>query len=276
MTAVSLALGAGGARGVAHIFVLEALDELGVKIDAIAGCSIGAVVGAMYASGMRGRDIRLHLAATAPRRRAVAARLFAGRCVQLTTFSRFAPPERGVLEPLRLVEAFVPDGFPTRFEQLRRGFHALATDLYRDEGVIFSSGDLRLAVAASLAIPGLMHPVRRDGAVLVDGGLLDPIPVRALDPSRAPIIAVDLGIEPETDKRRSPVAIAMAASRVMGRHIGRRLLAEHPPALTLRPGLPQFGSFQFHRVGAMLEGFLPFKTQAKRAIEAALTRAAAA
>ena len=158
MKTFALALGGGGARGLAHIAVIEALDEMGVRPTVIAGTSIGALIGAAYAAGMRGKDIRHHVIGFAhdwgeTRRRLMTARagnlgdLLYGRLSQATQ-----------IDAEQFCEQFMPSEVPGEFSALGIPFIAMATDLHRRRELAIASGPLRPALAASIAIPGLFRP----------------------------------------------------------------------------------------------------------------------
>ncbi len=186
----ALVLSGGGAKGLAHIGVLRVLDSLGIRPDLIVGTSMGAVVGALYASGYSGRELD-SLARIVP-----LAALF-------RTYQPLAPRALGILQPLVLWEqgdrgfalqsasvveaeanalvnaALLRGNLLARgnFDSLPIPFRAVATDLAHREAVVMKSGDLAQAVRASAAVPLLFAPERRDGRFLTDGGLSANIPV---------------------------------------------------------------------------------------------------
>ncbi len=181
---VALVLGAGGARGLSQIPVLEALDELGLRPAVISGCSIGAIIGAAYAAGLSGAALREHVLASFRDRPRVVAKLLDARVGKL------ADLVRGLGNPVlidgeRLLDLFWPEAVPDRFEELAIPFSATAADYHRHVEVTLSEGPLTPAVAASLAIPGLVRPVALAGHVLIDGGAINPLPYeRLLAPGR--------------------------------------------------------------------------------------------
>ena len=183
---VGIALGGGGARGFAHIGVLKVLEEAGISIDIVSGTSIGALVGAVYASGSLDK---LLTAATE---------------IKLTDIPLLMSPSwslGGIFSgknALELLQDFVT---ARRIEELAKPFAAVSVDLKHSSIETFTSGDISQAVRASIAIPGVFTPVCSDGKVLVDGGTLDPVPVRAARALGADIvIAVDLfGAYPAQD-----------------------------------------------------------------------------
>jgi NTE family protein len=174
----SLALGGGGARGFAHAGVLQVLDGAGLRPRAVAGTSMGALVGALYGAGI------------APSRMAEALERLDFRGVVSVTALNLGP--ESVLTADRF-EARLREVLPATFAELRLPLACVATDLVTGERVVMTEGDLPLAVRASMSIPVMYEPVQTDGRLLVDGGVVDPVPVEA---ARAlggdPVIAVDV------------------------------------------------------------------------------------
>lgn len=175
---VGLALGGGAARGMAHLGVLRALADAGVRIDCIAGCSIGALVGAIAASGSTDG-----LEATF--------KTFDWK--KTLSFFDMVFPRSGLIDGAK-VTALVREHLPAaQIADLMLPFAAVATDLLTGDEVILRTGDVIDAVRASIAVPGIFTPVRQGRRVLVDGGLSNPLPVsvaRALGADL--VIAVDL------------------------------------------------------------------------------------
>jgi NTE family protein len=176
MKTFALALGSGGARGLAHIAVIEALDEMGVKPLAIAGASVGALIGAAYAAGMSGKDIRHHVLAIAHNPRETRRRLLAARAGRLSDLLSGAFSQATQMDAEKFCAQFLPEAIPADFSALAIPLVVMATDLHRREEAALSSGPLRTALAASMAFPGLFRPVGLDGRILVDGGATNPLP----------------------------------------------------------------------------------------------------
>jgi NTE family protein len=174
---VGLALSGGGARGFAHVGVLKALVENEIPIDLIAGTSAGSFVGGAYAAGMSVDEI-----------------VEVGKKISWFGVAGFSYSPKGFLSNAAM-KGFIESNFPvSKFEDLRIPFTAVACDLERGEEVYLAeSGDLTHAIRASCAIPGVFVPVTDDGRQLVDGGVVSPIPTRAVKKMGADvIIAVDL------------------------------------------------------------------------------------
>ena len=175
---IGLALGSGASRGLAHIGVIQALEERGVQVSIVAGTSMGAFVGSVYASGNLQRLKKDFLA-------------FDWRSIARLMDPVF--PRSGLIDGQK-VAAFMEDyASHQMIEDLPMKFCAVATDLLTGAEAVLDSGGLSEAVRASIAVPGLLTPVRRNGQILVDGGLVNPVPVsvvRSMGAER--IIAVDV------------------------------------------------------------------------------------
>jgi len=175
---VGLALGGGSARGWSHIGVIRALAEAGIKIDYVAGTSIGAVIGSVFAAGTI-KDLE-----------EVAVRL---DWKQIAHLFDVVLPKSGLIDG-RKVAGFIQDNLrKTNIEELSIPFCAVSTDLNTGEEVVIREGDIIEAVRPSISIPGIFTPVRNNGRILVDGGLVNPVPVSVVREMGADfVIAVDL------------------------------------------------------------------------------------
>ncbi len=176
-----LALGSGSARGLAHIGVIRALNEAGIPVHCVAGTSMGALIGAVYASGMLDPLEQVYLD-------------FDWK--KITALFDVTLPKSGLIDGRKVgnfVRQYVSD---ERVEELPIAFRAVATDVGNGEEVVIDSGDVIDAVRASISVPGIFTPVKYDGRILVDGGLVNPVPVsvtRAMGAEQ--VIAVDLNHE---------------------------------------------------------------------------------
>ena len=267
----ALALGGGGARGLAHIHVVETLDELGIRPVAIAGSSIGAIVGAGMAAGMRGTDIRDYAGAILGNRGEVMSRIWQARPNTLAEFM-----ETGIrvsqfnLE--RILAAFLPPVVPETFEQLVIPLRVTATDYYAHELAVLEKGDLRSAIAASAAIPAVFRPVRRDGRLYIDGGIYNPVPFDLLRGVADVVIAVDVVGGPEPNGRKMPTSIDLmfGATQLMMQSITDMKLRSDPPAIMLRPPVSHFRVMDFLKINQVLAGTIGIRDELKRGIEAVM------
>lgn len=271
-----LVLGSGGARGLSHIPVLEALDELGLKPALIAGSSMGAIVGAAYAAGLSGRDLRAHVEASFRDRARVIARLLEARIGKIADLWRGGLGNPVLIDGERLLDLFWPQAVPDRFEELGIPFLSVATDYHLHDEVMLGSGPLTPAVAASLAIPGLVKPVTIGGRVLIDGGAINPLPYdRLLGPGRL-VLAVDTSAPAKVSDSRvpEPLEAMVGVSQILTRALVQRMIERQPPDILIRAGGEGFGGLDFFRWQAILDAAQPAKDEVKRRLSEALERAA--
>jgi NTE family protein len=165
---IGLVLSAGGARGLAHVGVIQVLEENHIPITAIAGTSMGAYVGAVYATGLNGTDLE-QLAREIPNRKALKA---------LLDFN--IPPTAGLIRGNKIRRHLERSLGEQTFEQMKRPLIVVATDLDALQAHVFDSGPVAPAVHASAAIPGICSPVLLNGRRYTDGGAVDPLPVTLL------------------------------------------------------------------------------------------------
>ncbi|RCS24600.1 patatin-like phospholipase family protein [Phyllobacterium salinisoli] len=269
---VAVAFGGGGARGIAHVNVIEALDEMGIRPVAISGSSIGAIMGAGMAAGMSGREIRAYCNETLANRAQVAGRMWKMRPTSISEilaggirFTQFN------IE--KILKAFLPERLPTTFEELEIPLAVTATDFYGQQEVIIESGDLISAIAASAAIPALFRPIRRDGRILIDGGIYNPVPFELLEEKADIVIAIDVvgGPVGDDDKMPSSIDAMFGASQLMMQSIIATKLKRTRPVIFLRPQVSRFGVLDFMRVAPILRESVGVKDELKHALDAALT-----
>ncbi len=176
---VGVVLSSGGARGLAHIGVLEELLAAGIVIDRVGGCSMGAFVGAMFAMGMPPAEIHV-------------------RCHEELVARRplgdYGVPTHSLLRGGRARGMLTRTFGERTIEELPREFVCVSCDLVSGEQVVHRSGVLAEAVGASMCLPGVFAPRERDGQLLVDGGVLDSLPVETMAATaEGPVVAVDVG-----------------------------------------------------------------------------------
>lgn len=260
---IALALGGGAARGWAHIGVLRALDEAGVKIGMIAGTSIGALVGGCY---------------------------LAGKLDELEEFARSLNMRRiaglldltigggGLFGGMRLTKRMQEHLEGLNIEDLEHPFIAVATELRTGHEVWIHQGDLITALRSSYALPGIFEPVRCNGRTLIDGALVNPVPVsvcRAYE--QALVVAVNLNYDifgrsavvkhaagPATNQPlvKTPTdiqskmglpGVMVQSFNIIQDRISRARLAGDPPDLTLHPRISQIGLSEFHRAAESID-----------------------
>lgn len=265
---VAIALGGGGARGLAHIHIIEALDELGIRPVAIAGSSIGAIMGAGMAAGMAGADVRQFVLNTVGNRREVMNRLWSLRpmTIQEIMASGFRV---GQFNLERILKAFLPEELPETFEDLPIPFSVAATDYYGQSETVVGSGELLRALAASAAIPAVFMPVRLNGRVMIDGGIFNPVPFDHLVGKADIIVGVDVVGGPEGEDQQIPNRIdsLFGASQLMMQSIIAEKLVRHSPDIFLKPNVGRFKVLDFLRAAEVLDTSAAIKDEFKRALE---------
>lgn len=265
MKTFALALGAGGARGLAHIAVIEALDEMGVKPVAIAGTSIGALIGAGYAAGMRGKDIHRHVTGFAHDRGETMRRLMAARAGSLADIFAGAFGQAAQIDAEKFCAQFLPAAVPQDFSQLAIPLIVITTDLHRREEAALTTGPLHAALAASIAIPGLLRPVAIGERVLIDGGTTNPLPFDRLHGLADVVVAVDVLSVPPSERADipSPWESVLTTINIMGGAIVAAKFAQHAPDLVLRPHVGIFRTLGFYQATAILRAANTVKPELK-------------
>jgi NTE family protein len=272
MKTFALALGSGGARGLAHIAVIEALDDLGIRPAAIAGASIGALIGAAYAAGMRGKDIRHYVLALAHQPGEIRRRLMKARAGKLADLLSGDFSQATQLDAEKCCVQFLPEAVPADFAALSSPLMVIATDLHARQEAVLTNGPLAPALAASIAIPGLFRPVTLDGRILVDGGATNPLPFDRLEGRADIIVAVDAFGVPPADRSDVPGGweSVYTTINVMGGAILAAKLMHSAPDLMVRPNVAIFHALDFYQASAILRSAEAAKAELKEKLGALL------
>lgn len=269
---VAIALGGGGARGLAHIHVIEVLDELGIRPVLIAGASIGAIMGAAMAAGMTGREIREHTLAAVGHPGKIVNRLWSLRPAGLSEMvaGGFRVSQFN-LE--RVLKAFLPDRLPETFEDLSIPLKAIASDYYGQCECVCDSGPLLPAIAASAALPAVFRPVRLNGRVMIDGGLWNPVPFDHLSGKADITVGVDVIGQPPAGAAGVPNSIdsLYGATQLTMRSIVTLKLEKAAPDIFLRPAVGRFRVLDFIKAEAVLAASAGIRDELKRALDERLS-----
>ena len=273
---IGVALGSGGARGLAHISYIEALDEMGLAPAVIAGTSIGALIGAGWANGMTGAELREHALRMLGNVQELAGRLWMSSKPTLEGFM-----SNGIsmqIDAHNITEAFLPDAFPDDFAALTIPFNVLATDYHAWSQVVFRSGSLRQAISASLAIPAIFRPVRIGEQVFIDGGATNPLPVDRAGIGSDIVIAIDVNGTPDDPAEKgdpNPIDVGFVATQIMTQSIVRSTLEIHEPDIYVHPPAKGIRTLEFWRIRELLAQVDEGKDDFKRTVEAQLAAFAA-
>ena len=238
-------LAGGGARGVAHIGAIEELERQGFEIAAVAGTSMGALVGGVYASG-RLTEFKEWMCT-----------LDKYKVFGLVDFTLSSV---GLVKGDRVIKAMqelVPD---VRIEQMPVPFAAVAADLLTGREVVLDRGGLYEPIRASISIPSVFRPVHRDGMVLVDGGTVNPLPLNRVRREEGDLlVAVDVsapfGADPTTRANASLnyYKVLIASSQIMQQHITQLMCRLYRPDVLVQMPADSYGMFEFYRSAELIE-----------------------
>lgn len=269
---VAIALGGGGARGLAHIHVIEVLDELGIRPVLISGASIGAVMGAAMAAGMTGREIREHTLAAIGHPSRIMNRLWS---LRPTRFSDVVAGgfRVGQFNLERILKAFLPETLPETFEDLLIPLKVVTADYYGQCECVCDSGPLFPAIAASAALPAVFRPVVISGRVMIDGGLWNPVPFDHLLGKAGITIGVDVIGHPPAGTAGVPNSIdsLYGATQLTMRSIVTLKLEKGAPDIFLRPDVGRFRVLDFVKAEEVLAASAGVRDELKRALDEKLS-----
>ncbi|MBP5989131.1 MAG: patatin-like phospholipase family protein [Piscinibacter sp.] len=224
---IGLALGGGAARGFAHIGVIQALEDSGIRPDLVVGTSAGSLVAALYASGLHSPEL-IRLA----------------DAMDEASITDWAFPGRGLIRGEALAKFVREHTGGRNIEQMALPLGIVATDLDSGAPILFQRGDAGLAVRASSAVPAVFQPVKIGTREYVDGGLVSPVPVRfARQMGAEVVIAVDISAVPEGNATGDPLRMLLQTFAIMGRSINQFELREAD--VVLRPRLPGVSGADF-------------------------------
>lgn len=267
---IALALGGGGARGLAHIALLEVLDERGLKPSLIAGTSIGAIIGAAYASGIPASHIRAHAEAVLSHRFDLVRQIFSARATPVQRMLNLLQLRSEVLRPELLLRMLMPPKFKRDFAELDIPLRIVTTDIHGYKPVVFDEGPLLPAVAASMAIPALFTPVENGGKLLLDGGLVNPLPFDLIEGRADITIAIDVsGTAGAAEEQRKPTAFEalIVASQILQHSIVREKLLNIRPDIFVDTPVNRFGILEFHKYKDILAAAEPAKETLRRQLD---------
>ena len=270
---IGLALGGGGAKGIAHIAVLEAFDEMGLKPHAIAGASIGAVVGAVYASGMSGAEIRRRVLKVAGNgARSAIKNLLKPQAQSVLDFVRPDYSGKGLIAPKNLLTRLNDIIGVENIEELQIPLKVVAADFWNREEVVFTSGPVIVALQASIALPVIFKPVMHQGRVLIDGGTVNPLPHDCLVDECDLVVAVDVigSKSPDGVLMPSMLELIFNTIQIMEKSLARKQLESCPPDLLLEFQGEGIRALDFHRAAEVLDQAESLKQRLKDGLSSLL------
>lgn len=258
---VGLALGGGGVRGLAHVPALETLDACGIRPAAIAGTSMGAIIGALYASGLSGKEIRevieRHSISKGDGVRAIYAKK--RNLLKWLGAVRIAWGKPALLRADGFLRYLLAEVRAETFEDLEIPLQIVATDYERGEAVVFSEGELLTPLAATMAVPGIFAPVEQDERLLVDGGCVHNLPFDLLPDDCDVTIAVDVAHTRAAVREKAPGILdaTIGMYDILMDRVTSLLMKVNPPTIYIRPTLTGIRVLDFDKFEEVYEQASP-------------------
>ena len=267
---IGISFGAGGARGIAHLLMIEALDELGVKPTIISGSSIGAVVGAFYAAGFSAKEMREILNQLInPKSDSVFDFLLKSDIVKM--FTMFDPQfiRSGFIKGEKFQNYMKSHLQVSRFEELKIPLKIVATDYWKKEAVIFEKGDLIQPIKASYSLPGLFTPVKIKNRILIDGGAVNPLPFDLIMDKCDITIAIDVTAFKAQNESEIPPTFdsVFTTYQTMQNSIIKERLKFLKPDIYIRPEIYDVRVFDFVKADLIFKQAETAKEELKRQLD---------
>lgn len=264
---IGIALGAGGANGLAHILMLEALDEMNIKPHRISGSSIGAIIGALYASGMTGQQIRqlVEQFIISPEERLVE-EFFNKDALRWIEFLEIDLGNGALLNSEGFISFLYEELKSHSFETLRIPLKITAADLWSGEQIVLHTGELLPAIKASMALPGVFPPVELENRALIDGGTVNPVPYDLLSADCDIVIAIDVSGERTRPETLVPgyFETLFNSVKVMQQAIMTEKLRHNEPEIYIAPHIVDIRVLEFYRAREVFSQALPAKEELKK------------
>lgn len=270
---IGLALGSGGAGGLAHIAMLQVFDELELQPDRIAGTSIGAVIGGLYAAGLSAAEIRTIFEEFGGSSLDALSRLVqADSELPLDQVVSFDLGSGGLLDSGGFLEFLAGKIDARTFDDLVIPLEVVATDYWSGESVVLRQGDLFTAIEASMAVPGLFSPVRQGEQLLIDGGSSRPLPFDLLKERHDLVIAIDVtgSRAPEESDQVELTDLLFSTFEIMQQSIIAARMDIGRPDIYIKPELDQIRMLHFNRIKTILSQAEPAAQNLRRQLLEAL------
>lgn len=265
---VGIALGGGGARGLAHVEMLAVLDELGIRAHRISGTSMGAVIAALYAEGHSATEIK-SIVNDALAHHHGSVGFIRKEALEWINLVDPSIGKKGLLNTSDFI-SFIHDQIKAKtFTELKIPLRVVAADIQRREQVILRKGDLATALKASFAFPGLFDPVIIQDRTLVDGGIVNPVPYDLLLKECDITIAVDVAGNdthvPQT--RHSFFEVIHESFQTMEKTILQAKMTDQPPAIYVKPDLVDIRLLDYPKAKEIYRQALPAREQLKHSLQ---------
>lgn len=274
---IGLALGAGGARGLAFIVILEAFEELGIKPSIISGASIGAIVGAAYAAGLDTKQMRAAVDELVETKNGRFWEIYKkSDLIKLLEFIDPNTKSGGILKGEKIINYFKSHVKIKKFEELKIPLLVVATNYWEKKQEVLSKGDLLSAVKASYSLPGIFTPVSRNGKLLIDGGMVNPLPFDVISEKCDLTIAIDVSAKLNNKDAGMPPAheVLFSAFQIMQNSILSAKLMRSTPDIIIKTDIKEIRMLEFLKAKEIYKQAVPFKDQLKSKLELVLNKEA--
>lgn len=273
---IGLALGGGGAKGLAHILAIQKLDDLSLNVNSLSGSSIGAVIAVLYASGLSGKDIEDIYHSLFVHDGNFWQELFAKQDRGIKWYDLLTPgfnSSSGMLHIDDFLDFVIEKVAVKNIEELSVPVNIVAADFWRRKAVVFCEGDLKQALKASVSLPGIFTPVQIGDQILVDGGAVNPVPFDLLDSDCDITIAINvLGEKQPKESELMPSLFEALFNtfQIMEESIVQEKLKQHRPSIYLKPDIQDVRVLDFHKFDEISEQSQVMLEQLEAALPALL------
>lgn len=270
MTRIGVAFGSGGARGIAHVLMIQAFEELGITPSIISGSSIGAIVGAFYADGYSSKEMLEILESLIfPNNGKLSDFFMKSDIIRMLTMFDIQLLKSGFIKGEKIQNLLESNLKADTFEELKIPLKIVATDYWKKEEVILHKGKLSPAIRASYCLPGLFTPVRINKKILIDGGAVNPLPYDILLGECDITVAVDVTAQRTKNETEIPPTFesVFTTYQIMQNSISQQKIKFINPDIYIRPEIYDIRVFDFAKSKNIFIQARPAKEELKRKLE---------
>ncbi|MBK7378599.1 MAG: patatin-like phospholipase family protein [Ignavibacteriales bacterium] len=275
MKKFGIAFGSGGARGIAHLLMVEALDELGIKPVIISGSSIGAIIGAFYAAGFTAKEMKNILDQLInPKSSTIVDFFMKSDIIKLLTMFDPQIIKSGIIKGNKFQKYLESHLKISTFDELEIPLKIVATDYWNKAQVVFDKGELFPAIRASYSLPGLFTPVKIKNKILIDGGAVNPLPYDIIKKHCDITIAIDITSFRSMNGKEIPATVdsVFTAYQIMQNSIIQEKLKHVRPDIYIKPEIYDVRVFDFLKADLIFDQTKKSKKELKRQLEKFLSK----
>ncbi len=270
MTRIGVAFGSGGARGMAHVLMIKAFEELGITPSIISGSSIGAIVGAFYAAGFTSDELlEIIESVIFPNNGKLSDFFMKSDIIRMLTMFDIQLLKSGFIKGEKIQNLLEANLKVSTFEELKIPLKIVATDYWKKEEVILQKGKLIPAIRASYSLPGLFTPVKINKKILIDGGAVNPLPYDILLGECDITVAIDVTAQRTRNETEIPPTFesVFTTYQIMQNSISQQKIKFINPDIYIRPDIYDVRVFDFVKAKNIFKQSLPAKDELKRKLE---------